>query len=355
VEASLLRPFFFRRQLLNVTGACCTLLAVAASAQDNPADCTRIDDDAARLRCYDRAHKREPIPAGVSQPSPPPAEPAASAPLQNAEATMFEDRWDVDGRRKGELFYPRAYKPVFLLPLTWTDSMNRTPTSPAPDHSVTTPLDLDTVEMKYQISFKAKLWDGILGSPLKLWGGYTQSSRWQVFNAAQSRPFRETDYEPEVIVSWPLDHTGFGWRLRQVSLSLNHQSNGRAPPLSRSWNRLIGEAGFEIGEWTVQLRPWVRLNEDAASDDNPDISDYAGRGEVLITTKLGKNVLALQLRHSLRGGDRSHGAALLDWSYPLGGALHLYVQWFTGYAESLIDYNHRQNKLGVGFSVVEWR
>jgi phospholipase A1 len=193
----------------------------------------------------------------------------------------------------------------------------------------------------------------MFGSPLKLWGGYTQSSRWQVFGRAVA-PFSRDRLRAQVILSWPLD-TGFGWRLRQVSLSLNHQSNGRAPPLSRSWNRVIGEAGFEIGEWTVQLRPWVRLNEDAASDDNPDISDYAGRGEVLITAKLGKNVLALQLRHSLRGGDRSHGAALLDWSSPLGGALHLYTQWFTGYAESLIDYNHRQNKLGIGFSVVEWR
>jgi phospholipase A1 len=326
----------------------------AVLAQDNPADCTRIDDDVARLTCYDRAHKREPIPAGVNQPSPAPAA-AASAPLRDAEATMFEDRWDVDGRRKGELFYPRAYKPVYLLPLTWSDSMNRMPTSPAPDRSVTTPLDLDSVELKYQISFKSKLWDDILGSPLKLWGAYTQSSRWQVFNAAQSRPFRETDYEPEVILSWPLDHTALGWRLRQVSLALNHQSNGRSPPQSRSWNRVIGEAGFEVDDWTVQLRPWARLKEDPGNDDNPDIADYAGRGEMLITTRLGKHILALQLRHSLRGGERSRGSAQLDWSYPLGGALHLYTQWFSGYGESLIDYNHRQNKLGVGFSVVDWR
>ena len=61
------------------------------------------------------------------------------------------------------------------------------------------------------------------------------------------------------------------------------------------------------------------------------------------------------MRHSLRGGDRSHGSAQLEWSYPLDGALHLYTQWFTGYGESLIDYNHRQNKLGVGISIVDWR
>jgi len=267
---------------------------------------------------------------------------------------MFDDRWDADGRRRGELFYPRAYKPVYLL-LSWTDSVNTMPTSPAAGHSVTTPIDLDSVELKYQISMKAKLWDGMFGSPLKLWGAYTQSSRWQVFNDALSRPFRETDYEPELIVAWPLDLSLPGVRLRQVSLALDHQSNGRTQPLSRSWNRLIGEAGFEIGDWTLQLRPWLRLHENPADDDNPDISDFMGRAEALITTQLGRHILALQLRHSLRGGDRSHGSAQLEWSYPLGGALHLYTQWFSGYGESLIDYNHRQNKLGIGVSVVDWR
>jgi len=341
------------RRMRHAAVACATALAaLPLCAQDNPADCTRIDDNQERLTCYDRVHKREPVPAGVNPPSPP-----ASAPvtLRDGEASMFDDRWDLDGRRKGELFYPRAYKPVYLLPLTWTDRVNTMPTSPAPNHSATTPTNLDSVEFKYQLSLKAKLWEDAFGTPLKLWGAYTQSSRWQVYNDALSRPFRETDYEPELIVAWPLEYTLLGWRLRQLSLALNHQSNGREQPLSRSWNRVIGEAGFQVGDWTVQLRPWVRLSEDPSADDNPDISDYIGRAEALITAKLGKHILALQLRHSLRGGDRSHGSAQLEWSYPLDGALHLYTQWFTGYGESLIDYNHRQNKLGVGVSIVDWR
>jgi phospholipase A1 len=341
------------RRCHRVLACCVALWAGSSSAQTNPADCTRIDDDVARLACYDRAHGREPVPAGVNQPSAPTA--TATQTLRRDDASMFDDRWDLDGRRKEELFSPRAYKPVYLLPLTWTDSVNKTPTSPAPNHSISTPIDLDSTELKYQISLKAKLWDGAFGTPLKLWGAYTQSSRWQVYNSDLSRPFRETDYEPELIAAWPIDYTLAGWRLRQLSLTLNHQSNGRGVPLSRSWNRVIGEAGFEVGDWTVQLRPWARVSEDASSDDNPDIADYMGRAEALVTAKLGRHLVAVQLRHSLRGGDRSHGSLQLEWSYPLGGALHLYTQWFSGYGESLIDYNHRQNKLGVGVSVVDWR
>jgi phospholipase A1 len=279
------------------------------------------------------------------------ATPAPSGP----PPSPFDDRWDLDGRRKGELFFPRAHRPVYVLPFTWTDSVNSRPSSPALGHSVSDALVLRPVEVKYQVSLKAKLWEDLLGTPLRIWGGYTQSSRWQVYNGHESRPFRETNYEPEVILAWPLDRTLLGWRLRQLSLSVNHQSNGRELPLSRSWNRVIGEAAFERGDWTIQIRPWLRLNERASDDDNPDIEDHIGRAEALITGKFGKNILALQLRHSLRGGGRSRGSAQLEWSFPIDGALHGYAQWFTGSGESLIDYNLRQNKVGFGVSIVEWR
>ena len=72
------------------------------------------------------------------------------------------------------------------------------------------PLVLRPIEVKYQLSLKAKLWEDLLGTPLRVWGGYTQSSRWQVYNGRESRPFRETNYEPEVIFAWPLDHYAVG-------------------------------------------------------------------------------------------------------------------------------------------------
>jgi phospholipase A1 len=356
-----LRSAPFHRLSITLAAIAALGFSCAARAQDSGADCVRIDDDAARLVCYDRVHKRAVVPAGIDKPSsldqpgvaptgaatqPPPGGPAPS---------LYDDRWDLDGRRKGELFFPRAHKPVYALPVTWTDQVNVTPSSPSPGHSVDEPLVLRPIEVKYQLSLKAKLWEGVLGTPLRVWGGYTQSSRWQVYNGHESRPFRETNYEPEIIFAWPLDRTFWGWRLRQLSLSVNHQSNGRALPLSRSWNRVIGEAALERGEWTMQVRPWVRMNERPTDDDNPDISDHVGRGELLFTGKLGRNILALTLRHSLRGASHSRGSALAEWSFPIDGALHAYVQWFGGYGESMIDYNHRQSRLGVGVSIVEWR
>ncbi|MBX3604791.1 MAG: phospholipase A [Piscinibacter sp.] len=327
--------------------------ALPAFAQaGDAAACVAESEPMARLACYDRLHGR-PGPAAL-----PPATAASAAllppPRRADDESKLGARWDLDGQR-GVLFAPRAYKPVYLLPATWTDRVNREPGSPSPEHSVADPLNLKSVEAKYQISLKTKFAHEVFGLPVSLWGGYTQSSRWQVYNGADSRPFRETNYEPEILLVKPLDVPMLGWRLRMASLSLNHQSNGRALPLSRSWNRLIGGVAFERDDWTAELRPWLRLPEDASDDDNPDIEDYAGRVELRLARYWGEHALSLQLRHSLRFGTRSRGSAQIDYVFPLAGALHGQLQLFSGYGESLIDYNQRQTKAGLGVTIAGWR
>ncbi len=312
--------------------------------------CTALADDAVRLACYDRLHGR---PAPVTAPAAPAVQLALAVPA--AAPSRLERRWDLTAASVGPLFAPRPYKPVYVLPVTWSDDVNTRPSSPAPERSVTETLPLRDVEAKYQLSLKALLGRELLGSPVNLWGGYTQSSRWQVYNGAISRPFRETNYEPELMLVWPLDQRLLGWHLRAATLALNHQSNGRSLPLSRSWNRVIGTLAFERDNWVVELRPWLRLREKAGADDNPDIEDHIGRAELLLGRYWGEQALNLQLRHSLRGGGRSRGSMQLEWVFPLSGALHGHLQWFTGYGESLVDYNLRQNKIGLGVTIAGWR
>ncbi len=284
--------------------------------------------------------------------------PAAQA-LEEPPRSLLEQRWDLDGSRPNDEFFPRAYKPVYLLPATHTDRLNLRPSSPSALRSATEDQLLRHVEAKYQLSFKSKLAHDIADTPLALWGGYTQSSRWQVYNGAVSRPFRETNYEPEIIVVWPLVQPLLGGSLRMASLSLNHQSNGRSLPLSRSWNRWIATLAWEREGWVVEARPWWRIKEAAAEDDNPDILDHVGRGELIVSRHWGEgdaaHALVLQLRHSLRGGTRSRGSAQLEWAFPLRGALHGWLQVFNGHGESLIDYNLRQTKIGIGVTIAGWR
>ena len=336
--------------------------ASAAWAADKPTleECLATQGDTARLQCYDRLHDRQPAPAAETGAAPVTAAPAAPAraadvPPQLAGESL-DARWDLDGTNRG-FGVPRPYRAMYALVGDWTNNINRQPFSPSPDHTVTSPLLLRPVEAKYQISFKSKLaelpWD------VALWAAYTQSSRWQLYNAADSRPFRETNYEPELMFVKPLDAEVplAGGKLRMIALGYNHQSNGRALPLSRSWNRIVGTLIYENGEWTAEVRPWIRIHENLADDDNPDISDYAGRGELRIARRFGTHFVSLLLRHSLRGGARSHGAAQLDYVFPIPGydALHGQLQVFSGYAESMIDYNVRQTRIGLGVTIAGWQ
>jgi phospholipase A1 len=63
----------------------------------------------------------------------------------------------------------------------------------------------------------------------------------------------------------------------------------------------------------------------------------------------------MMLRNNLRSDNL--GAVQLDWSFPLpwiGDKLSVYVQYFNGYGESLLDYNKSVNRISAGFMLVDW-
>jgi phospholipase A1/A2 len=55
---------------------------------------------------------------------------------------------------------------------------------------------------------------------------------------------------------------------------------------------------------------------------------------------------SVTVRTNLR--DMHGGSVLVEWAFPLCAKLRGYVQLFSGYGESLIDYNHRQTAPGFG-------
>ena len=175
-----------------------------------------------------------------------------------------------------------------------------------------------------------------------------------MFNGEESRPFRETNYEPELMLMFRNRYHVGGWSGRMAGIGINHQSNGQGDPHSRSWNRIIGVIGLDRDNWALVLRPWWRVPEGSREDNNPDIEDYIGRGDAMLVYRHGNHELAAIGRHSLRGGERSHGSLQLDWGFPLDGPLRGHVQVFSGYGESLIDYNHRSTYVGLGISLTEW-
>ncbi len=265
----------------------------------------------------------------------------------------LSERWELDSATRRGTFLITPYKPIFLTAGRWSNNPNEQPTSENPDYTVPVVLDYGNYEAKFQLSLKVKVLQGIFGKTGDLWVGYTQKSHWQLYNILYSRPFRETNYEPEVLLNFAANFPLLGFRTRMLGLGFNHQSNGRSAYFSRSWNRLTAQAGFERKQWTVLLRGWYRLPDE--EDENPAITDHVGRADAVVIYKAGRSLVSLLGSHSLRGGARNRGQVQFDYTYRITGNLKMNLQILNGYGETMIDYNHNQTTIGIGVSLVEWQ
>ncbi|MGH8616364.1 MAG: phospholipase A [Burkholderiales bacterium] len=342
------------------------LTAGAAHAQTLAsaiADCAAIAADSQRLACYDRASGRSAVaapaagkPAAVAaQPSapaqsgvfpsitadPPVAGTQAAAPKRGT-GSLIDTAWgfDPDSSR----YIIDSYNQNYLLFARQTSRVNNAPFVPY-FAALGEPIpDGDKTEAKFQISAKARVWttdDRQWG----VWLAYTQQSQWQLYNSDISKPFRDNNYMPEAFVSYrpDIEIGGMHWRL--LNAGYNHQSNGRADLLSRSWDRVFVEAGVERGNFALLAKAWYAFN----LDDNPNITDYLGHGSLTGIYKWEGHSFNLMARGNLNHGK---GAAQFSWTSPkLFGPFRAYVQGFAGYGESLIDYNWNQKTIGIGVSI----
>lgn len=265
------------------------------------------------------------------------------------------EKWELDSTSlsKKVEFRLLPYKPIYLLIGKFSTNVNKTPESGNPKNVVPIAIPYNSLELSFQLSFKTKILHNVLGNELggDLWGAYSQSSRWQLYNKTLSRPFRETNYQPEAFLLFGTPYSIGDFKGVFAGVGINHESNGRSNPLSRSWNRVIFQFGWEINKLQIVFKPWIRLPEDEKKDDNPDIQDYIGRAELNFNYDFGKHNFDLSTRHSLRDGSKNRGSARLDYSYRFYKNLKVHAQVFTGYGESLIDYNHNQTTFGIGLSL----
>ena len=320
-------------------------------------------DREARLTCFDQwaGQQIAPVAPLTITITPPPDHDCKSHAY--SELSRF---WELEAGSDCGTLGLRGYRPISL---SWigSDSVNAQPSSPAPGHTAATTQPYSTSETRIQLSVRTKIMQGLLthGQALKrdsLWFGYTQQSYWQVFNGDLSRPFRTTDHEPEITYIYPTEaQLPGGWAWRYSGASVVHQSNGQTLPLSRSWNRMVLMTGIEKGDqFRLQARLWKRINENAADDDNPNISDLIGRAEVAGFWNVNPdNTLGVTVRHSLR--ENANGSVRFEWLKKLGhgsagaeSGLRFHTQLFSGYGDSLVDYNRQRSVLSIGLSLVDW-
>ena len=249
----------------------------------------------------------------------------------------------------------RAYEPNY-----WIVSYTDVPPKGDPILEETTYIHTET---KFQISLRADYVTDWFGFTQMWTGVYTQTSYWQLF--VESAPFRDTNYKPEIFVTVPFYHALDAIHMKTISIGYKHASNGQPDSnttervredgpfvggQSRSWNRLFTEGTFQWENLIARLILWYRIPEKFATNDNPDIVDYYGCGSLELEY-IDKKLLT---RLTMRQNFKTHkGAAELEMSYPVpvSDNVFFFLQGFSGYGQSLIDYDHYVNQVGFGLSI----
>ena len=264
---------------------------------------------------------------------------------------VISQRVIKESRTEFEPYVITPHKINYFLPVISTNSINKNAYKTYDGYEN----NLEDIEAKFQLSLKVPLNNRsmfIEGDGLYL--GMTLQAWWQLYADNISKPFRETNYKPEVFYLAPLAWKPFGGNTGFI-VGLEHQSNGRAQNLSRSWNRIFGHFLFEKENFALSFRPWYRLKEDDKEyeldpdgDDNPDISDFMGHHELGMVYKWDN----LQFSFINRRNFSTHkGAVEFGMTFPLWGKLKGYASAFNGYGESLIDYNYSQTRLAIGIAL----
>jgi len=306
-------------------------------------DCSRIVDEKERLECYDE------IARGTSDT----ADPGVEQQEDTTESVQDNDSyltklWELDEDQPRGKYALMMHRSNYILPFSYNSSPNE-----EPFQANSSGEDIERTEVKFQLSLKVKLWQDIFGKDVDLWFGYTQKSFWQLYDFAESSPFRETNYEPEVLVNFRTHFRLLGMDARTITLGYNHQSNGRSEPYSRSWNRIVGNLGLERDDFTLLLKTWYRIPESEDKDNNQDLDAYVGYGELWGYYIWRGHRFGMMLRDNLRFSD-NRGAVQLEWSIPISEKVGFYIQYFNGYGESMLDYYDNANRISLGIILTNW-
>jgi phospholipase A1/A2 len=220
----------------------------------------------------------------------------------------------------------------------------------------------DPADTKFQFSLKYRFIsrEGLMKRTHRWIRGfhfaYTQTSYWDL--DGDSRPFEDTSYKPEVFFLSPNLFSGRGISHSFVQLGYEHESNGQSGDSSRSTNYLYIKPiyvffhektgiGFEAAP-----RIWAYIN----NNDNTNNGLYKYRGYFDLEFKVGRADSAVIEAHWW-WAEKGH-SIVLDLSYPLDQLVrmnlqvYLHAQYANAYAESLINFEERNEALRLGISII---
>lgn len=205
----------------------------------------------------------------------------------------------------------------------------------------------DNSDVRFQISIAQRLTKSVLPWNTYLFLCYTQGVAWDVFK--NSMPMHDFTFNPGIGIVKPLfNRERF---VGKATLMIEHMSNGRDSIWSRSWNRISLGATILVNEnIAIDGKAWIPIVDGM---NNRDILKYVGifQGGVSVMSQ------------NKRFGGSLHFVKRAKWDFSYNTRLELFwqpwkaaneflfLQWYNGYGETLIDYNRFVNRVRVGLLI----
>ncbi|MDR1380712.1 MAG: phospholipase A [Tannerella sp.] len=199
---------------------------------------------------------------------------------------------------------------------------------------------------KFQLSISHRLTKSILPFDTYLFIQFSQKTIWNVME--ESLPMRDMNFNPGIGLGHLIIHRNR--YIGKAILMLEHESNGKDSLLSRSWNKVsFGINLMMSNHIDAQIKLWAPIID---SDNNRDILRYNGIGHFGINW--------------YNDSRRLHAGLLTTWrtnsfnfntQWELGFKLnkkenqYLFIQYYNGYGENLLDYSQYKSVVRIGFVI----
>lgn len=209
-----------------------------------------------------------------------------------------------------------------------------------------TPTKTNT-DIKFQISIQQRLTRSTLPFGTYLYLFYSQKCWWNVLE--NSMPMVDLNFNPGIGLAKPLFvKTRY---VGKVTLMAEHESNGRDGLASRSWNKISLAASIMIDpQVTVHGKVWIPIVD---GQNNRDILDYSGIYQVGTEfTSRNRRFTASVVLVKRRGWKLNYNT-IIELGYRIfrRDNQFLFLQFYNGYGECMLDYNQFRSRVRVGIVI----
>lgn len=205
----------------------------------------------------------------------------------------------------------------------------------------------ENTNIKFQISIAQRLTKSVLPWHSYLYLFYSQKCFWNVLQ--ESMPMTDLNFNPGIGLAKQLfvKNRFIG----KLYFLIEHESNGRDGDASRSWNKISFGANVIVDpHLMVHGKVWIPIVD---GGNNRDILDYSGiyqMGMQFFSQNKRFNGAVTLIKR--RGWNLNYNT-IVELSYRLWKRDNqfLFLQYYNGYGEGLLEYNKFHSQLRVGIVI----